>query len=173
MSKKLNLLFLAAILVFLCLGFKAAYAYTLSGIIYGGSNPMPSATVNLYDASNGTQLQSTTTNSSGFYSFTVDNGTYNLLIVPPTGSGFDQAMVNGIPVNGDHVTQNVVLIQPAVTLSGVVRLPSGTPVGNVRVWIREQISNTTVGQMTTGSDGAYIFSLAGGTYSIYVQGGTY
>jgi hypothetical protein len=52
----------------------------LSGIIYGGSNPMPDATVNLYDAGTGNQLQSTVTNSNGFYTFTVDNGNYNLLI---------------------------------------------------------------------------------------------
>ena len=99
MSKKLNLLFLAAILIFLFLGVNAAFAYTLSGIIYGGSTPMPDATVNLYNAASGNQLQSTVTNSSGFYSFTVDNGTYNLLIVPPSGSGFDEAVVNGIPFN--------------------------------------------------------------------------
>lgn len=41
---------------------------------------MPDATVNLYDAGTGNQLQSTVTNSNGFYTFTVDNGNYNLLI---------------------------------------------------------------------------------------------
>jgi hypothetical protein len=151
MNKKLNLLFLAAILVFLFLGVNAAFAYTLSGIIYGGSNPMPNAAVNLYDAATGTQLQTTVTNSNGFYSFTVDNGTYNLLIVPPSGSGFDEAVVNGIPVNGADVTQNVVLIQQAYTLSGVVRASDGTPVSKINVIAYDQNDKAWGGSLTDTS----------------------
>ena len=174
MNKKLNLLFLAAILVFLFLGVNAAFAYTLSGIIYGGSNPMPNAAVNLYDAATGTQLQTTVTNSNGFYSFTVDNGTYNLLIVPPSGTGFDEAVVNGIVVNGTDVTQNVVLIQQAIILSGVVRAPNGTPVSNILVEVREQASEIVVGSQITDTSGVYSIGLAAGTYkiSVYKNGTT-
>jgi len=171
MSKKLNLLFLAAIFIFLFLGVNAAFAYTLSGIIYGGSNPMLNATVNLYDASTGNQLQSTVTNSSGFYSFTVDNGTYNLLLIPPSGSGYGDAVVNGIPVNGADVTQNVVLIQQAYILSGVVRAPDGTPVSNINVEARDQSSDVVVGFNRSDASGNYSIPLAAGTYHIRVMGG--
>jgi hypothetical protein len=170
MNKKLNFLFLAAILIFLFLGVNAAYAYTLSGIIYGGSNPMPNATVNLYDASTGNQLQSTVTNSSGFYSFTVDNGTYNLIITPPPSSGFGESKVNGIPVNGADVTQNVILIQQAVILSGTVRYPDGTVAQNIRVYANG-LSGETGGSALSDTSGHYSIPVGGGTYQIEVRGG--
>jgi hypothetical protein len=141
--------------------------YTLGGTVYGGSNPLPNATVTIYDAGNSAQLGSTTTDGAGHYSFDVSNGTYNLLVAPPTGLGLHDSVVNGVVVNGANVTQHVVLLQEAVTLSGVVRLPDGTPVGGIGVMVRLQASGTQVGdKLLTDSEGRYSLPLATGTYRI-------
>ena len=71
---KFRIILFVAVFAFLLSGLNAAFAYTLSGTIYGGSNPLPNATVALTDAVTSTQLGSTTTDSSGVYSFSVSNG---------------------------------------------------------------------------------------------------
>ncbi|HXX80047.1 MAG TPA: carboxypeptidase-like regulatory domain-containing protein, partial [Thermodesulfovibrionales bacterium] len=79
-----SVIFLAIVLC----SISSSFAYTLSGTIYGGGNPLPNATVTVSDAVTSTQLATTVTNASGVYSFSVSNGTYNLLVTPPSGSGF-------------------------------------------------------------------------------------
>lgn len=143
-------------------------AYTLGGTIYGGSSPLANAQVDLYDQSRTTVLGTMTTDSSGQYSFPVDSGTYDLKITPPVESGFKVSYVNDVAVSGKDVTQNIVLIAEAVTLSGAVRLPNGTPVNGVRIYLAEQTKGTQIGYQDSGADGSYSFSLASGTYTIEV-----
>ena len=69
-----------------------ASAWTLSGTVYGGSNPLPDVAVTLIDANTLTQLDTTITDSGGLYSFAVNDGTYNLTITPPNGSGFSESV---------------------------------------------------------------------------------
>ena len=71
----------------------SALAYTLSGTIYGGSDPLEGATVTLLEAGTLIQLDTTVTGADGFYSFSVDDGTYNLTI---SGAGYEESVVNGI-----------------------------------------------------------------------------
>ena len=85
-----------------------AVAYTLSGIVYGGGNPLPNATVTLTNATTLIQLDTTTTDADGFYSFTVSDGSYNLNIIPPDGSGFIESVVNGVLVNGGDLPPIIV-----------------------------------------------------------------
>ena len=87
-----------------------AHAFTLSGTIFSGGTPLANANVLLNDAGSGAQLNSTTSDASGLYSFTVNDGSYNLTI---QASGYADSVVNGIPVAGADVTQNVVLVSQA------------------------------------------------------------
>ncbi len=80
----------------------------LQSISVGGT-PLVNATVLLNDAGSDAQLDSTASDASGLYSFTVNNGTYNLTI---QASGYADSVVNGIAVAGADVTQNVVLVTP-------------------------------------------------------------
>ena len=149
-----------------------ASAYTLSGTIYGGSSVLPGAVITLFDASTASQISSTTTDAEGHYSFPVDNGTFNLLVSPPAELGFTDSVVNGIVVNGAPVTQNVVLLKQAVTLSGVVRGPDGTPVSNIVINVSDQNTGSQVGWQYTDAAGAYSIGLAGGTYYLNAYGNT-
>jgi len=160
------------IAVLLLLPAANAVAAAISGTIYAGNNTLPNAAVTLADAGTLTQVGSTTTDINGAYSFTVANGAYNLSITPPEGSGIAPSSVNGIPVNGADVTQDIVLVQQAVTLSGVVFAPDATGISNVAVSAYDQSSAALAGSAVTDADGGYSIPLEKGTYFISLNGGT-
>ncbi|CAG0995283.1 hypothetical protein GEOBC_02608, partial [Geobacteraceae bacterium] len=108
-------------------------------------------------------------NSSGGYGFSAGNGIYNLNVSPPAGSGFSQSSVNGITVSGADVTQNVVLMQQAVTVSGTVKSSDGTVVQNATVSFKYTGTSTVARNCTTDTAGAYGLSLSPGTYDIEVS----
>ncbi|MFZ4856189.1 MAG: DUF1566 domain-containing protein [Desulfuromonadaceae bacterium] len=157
-------LVLAVSLIMLCASLSSAFAWTLTGTIKVGSNPLADTRVTAYNSADQSVVGSSTTDIGGVYTITVNNGTYNLLIAPPVASGLANSVVNGVAVSGANVTQNVLLVTPSVTVSGVLRLPDGNTVNGVQVTILDQASGSTVGQMTTGVDGIYSFPVAPGTY---------
>jgi len=148
--------------------------YTLGGTIYGGSNPLPGATVTLFEQASQTQLDSTVTDSNGVYSFSVSDGTYSLLVSPPSGSGLTDSVVNDITVNGGNVTQNVVLLRQACLLSGTVYSSDGvTPVSGLSVQWYDVNNVNPYGNATSDANGHYEMSLAAGTYYVRIEGGSY
>lgn len=150
-----------------------AAAWTISGTVYGNGTPMPDATVNLYFASNGAIAGQATTAANGGFSLSVADGSYNMLVEPPDDlSGYANSPINGIEVAGNDVSQDVLLVTSGNLLSGVVRLPDGTLVQGVRVFLYEQDSSALVGEMTTGSDGVYAFSVIPGSYKYRLFGTT-
>ena len=164
-----NRMTLVLTFLFLLSGLHAAFAYTLSGTIYGGSNPLQGAAVTLTNASTSLLVGSSTTDVAGAYSFSVVNGTYNLSIT----SSFGTSLVNGVVVSGYNVTENVVLVQSAVTLSGVVHTSGGVGIKNVHVKVYGQTSNAQAGEVWTDANGNYSVSVPGSTYKIYLEGGAF
>ena len=70
-----------------------AATYQLSGKVTDqSSNPIVGATVAVIDPSTSATVASTTTDSSGTYSLSVDGGTYNIQVTPPSGSGFGSSI---------------------------------------------------------------------------------
>jgi hypothetical protein len=104
-------------------------------------------------------------NVSGWYGFTLNDGTYNLSVTPPQGSGYSPSAVNGIAVSGANVNQNIVLLPQSVTFSGVVGGPDGTPASNIKIIVLNSATYTEVASMMTGQGGAFSFSNASGFYS--------
>jgi hypothetical protein len=147
-----------------------SFAWVIQGAVYGGSNPLPGTKVTALNASDQSEVGSSITDASGNYAITVNNGSYNLLIAPPLVSELANSVVNGVAVNNADVIQTVVMVQQAVLLSGVLRLPDGTAVNGVEITILEQTSGTEVGQMTTGLDGSYSFPVSPGVYKIDLFG---
>ncbi len=156
------------VLMILALG-TDGFAYQLKGTIYGGSNPLPNAKVDLINASTFSNLSSTTSNSGGGYGFSVSNGTYNLNVSPPTASGFSQSIVSGIAVSNADVTQNVVLMQQAITISGTVKSSDGTVVQGATVNFKYAGTSTVAKSSPTDAAGAYSSSLSPGTYDIEIS----
>ncbi|MCB2154830.1 fibronectin type III domain-containing protein [bacterium] len=148
----------------------AGFAHTLSGIVYGGPSPMENATVSLLDPSTMDTLDSTTTNASGFYALSVGDGTYNLRVSPPTGSGYFESDVNDIVVDGADVTQNVVLLAEAGVLCGTVFAADGvTSVSAIEV---AASGGGLSSQVKTVSDanGYYELHVPPGVYSLHISG---
>lgn len=139
-------------------------AHTLSGTVYGNGSPLADAGIVLTLAADGGSAGETTTNASGVYSLEVADGSYNLLVQPPASSGLADSRVYGIRVDGADVTQNLALVSGVSTLSGVVQQSDGTPMAGVRVELKDDATWTSLANMTTGTDGAYSFSVAPGTY---------
>uniref|UniRef100_A0A831UBJ9 Fibronectin type-III domain-containing protein n=1 Tax=Geobacter metallireducens TaxID=28232 RepID=A0A831UBJ9_GEOME len=146
-----------------------SFAWVIQGAVYGGSNPLAGATVTAYDASSSSPVGSSVTDAGGNYSIAAANGTYNVQVMPPLVSGFANSMVNGVSVNDDNVTQNVVLVQEANVLSGVVQGLNGTPASNIVLGIKDQPSGTLVATLITDAYGQYAIPLASGTYEIGAQ----
>ena len=163
-------LVLAASLLMLFGTINTALAWTISGTVTGGNALLLNAAVTLNSVATSTQVGTTTTNSSGFYSFTVADGIYNLIVVPQSNSGFSESVVNGISVSGANVTQNVALLLPTnSSVSGVVRAPDGTGISNLRVKIQEEANSIEQGTTITDSSGNFSFMVAAGTYKIVVS----
>ena len=149
--------------------FTTAHAYTLSGIVYGGSDPLPDTQVLLIDPDSADQLGESVTGIDGNYTFSVDNGTYDLAVIPPVDSGFASSPVAGILVSDQDVIQNIVLISGARTITGTVRMPDGTPASNIRLRFKDQTSNALIADAASDTDGTYSVPLADGTYKIDVE----
>ncbi|MBU5612291.1 carboxypeptidase-like regulatory domain-containing protein, partial [Geomonas azotofigens] len=173
MKLALNRIGLVLLMLIILFGtINTALAWTLSGTIYGGSNPLPNAIVEVHNAVTAVQVATTTTDANGAYSVAVSDGSYNLLISPPSGRGLTDSTVNGIIINGVDVTQNIILIQQAVTLSGAIRNLTGTGVANVKVTVSDQASGVSAGQVSSDGNGNYSVPLASGTYKLSVEGGS-
>lgn len=62
--------------------------YGIEGIVTAGGSPVTSCVVRLYDRTTGNQVDDTTTNGSGFYSFTglaADSEKYFVIAFDPSG----------------------------------------------------------------------------------------
>jgi len=159
---------MAALVVFSLLLGVDAFAYQLKGTIYGGSNPLPNAKVALVNAGTFANLSSATSSSIGGYGFTVANGTYNMSVTPPAGTGFNLSAVNGIAVSGADVTQNVVLMQQAITVSGTVKSSDGTIVRNATINFIYAGTSTSAKVIGTGTTGSYSVALSPGNYNVEI-----
>ena len=126
--------FLLFFSLFLFIGL--AKAFTLSGTGYGGSSPLPDASVALNDANTGAYLGVSTTDTSGVYSF--DTPTDGIYKNPPPGIGFGESVVNGIVISGADETYHVVLVARAYNLSGTIHGPDGLPPPPPREWCQCQ-----------------------------------
>jgi hypothetical protein len=111
-----------------------ASAFTLSGSIKDSiGNPISLATVDVFTASTTTSITSTSSDSSGNYVVTIDGGTYDIIVTPPSNSSFGPANKLGHTISSDTIINFVLVAAGTVTLSGHVYDPLGNPLANVQV----------------------------------------
>lgn len=147
---------------------QTALGVNLSGTVRGNDQWIHGATVTLWRTTETTttEIGSTTTNLNGFYTFSVNSGTYKLRVVPPAGTNLKSAVAEGISVTSESVTRNFIL-QPNTTthsnLTGAVFASDGvTSVSGITVFAGTY-------QSITGPLGRYELSLPQGTYSLGVR----
>ena len=168
--KRIFTLFSFLLLTSICL---QAQAVQLSGTVFGGSSPLSDVHISLYVQGEDEASAAVTTDSSGQYLLDVSAGSYDLVITPLIISGYASTGVTGIIVDASDVIQNVVLIDNASVLSGVVRDGTGTPISNIRLTVNDQASGTAIATLISGVNGGYSIGLANGNYEVdVVRSGT-
>lgn len=101
--------------------------YTIDGHIYGDGNPLAGATVTLYLSSNDSLVSQTTSDGSGYYSFSVVGNTTHYYVTAQK-SGYTSAesvhtVVGGNTVDLTLVAQAIIAPQPATTAGGFAAEP--------------------------------------------------
>jgi len=157
-------------------GQEAVPPFTISGtIVDANSNPLSGATVRLAGSANAT----TTTANNGSYTFTgLGSGSY---AVNPSRSGcvFVPTVVNLNNLNANRTANfagfgascggaltNTGALLGLLTISGVVTDSAGSPVPGARI----VLSGGTQAIRTTLTNGAYVFLVNPGTYTLTTGG---
>ncbi len=143
--------------------------YNLSGTVtvLPGTTPIDGVSVTVSDASTGNPVASALTGSDGFYSTTVQAGTYILQFTPPVVSAFKPATTQPTTVNAD-TTVDIGLVHVGLErLAGTITDLAGNPVSGLHL----EFSNSSTAESTsTDSSGAYQVSLPDGTYNVDFDG---
>jgi hypothetical protein len=126
---------------------------------------MVGATVEATSLATGLVAGTATTNGNGQYALGLDNGTYDLLVTPPAGSGCSQQLIQSKQVSGSE-TYDIVLVLPPGILQGTFTV-NGSPVSGVT--IRYYGSGNSNYQVTTDVNGHYELQLASGNYSAEIN----
>ena len=128
-----------SVVLILCFS-NSVSAAILSGTVYLSGDPLPNTTLNLIDNGSEALLDTVVTDGFGSYRFTLENGNYRIGLAPPVNLGLSNTIIEDVLIDSAEQTYHIVLLQPAVVLSGVVRAPDGTPVDNVVLTIFDAIS---------------------------------
>ncbi|MCK4529131.1 carboxypeptidase regulatory-like domain-containing protein [candidate division WOR-3 bacterium] len=146
----------------------AQTTYELSGTVYDGTGAkIPNVAITAYDAGTGIEAGSDTTDTEGFYSIFLEAGTYNLIVTPPVGTGFDESRIDGLVITEDTI-QNIVLIPKAVQLSGTVMTSEGVAIPEAYVSLRPSSGTGIEYEDFTDENGYYEISLLAGIYDLEV-----
>ncbi len=137
--------------------------YPLTGKVdaAGSGAPVVGATLSIPG------IPSTSTNSTGGYSFTLLNGSYTVTV---SASGYDAGKAS-VTISGAAVQQNFALVssaQPQYRLSGLVKSATGgSPITGATVSI------PGIPSTSTNSSGGYAFMLLNGSYRVTASAAGY
>lgn len=145
-------------------------AFTVAGTVYGGSTPLEGAVVTAVADGTSTAVATDTTDAGGDYGFVIEEGTYDLQVVPPAGGGFGEEVIQNVVVAAD-VNQDIVLLPESNTrLTGTVTGHDGNAVENVLIRVYQGSSLVT--SVRTAADGSYGITISAGTYRLQFTGGS-
>ena len=169
--------FLSFLLFTLVLGLfsaKTAFAanFQLSGKVSDSSNnPIQNTTITVNNSQTNNIIGTTTDDSSGNYSLSVPEGTYNVTAAPPSSSGFQSVANNNVTINNDTIL-NFVLVHtnPLVTITGKITDPQGNGIGGLTVEMNNANSDSTT---RTNSSGDYSLQITTGSTGINMSNGNY
>jgi hypothetical protein len=141
---------------------------TLSGNVSDSSNNnISGASIDVADSVTGANVGSTTTDSSGNYTLVVLDGTYDIQVTPPAGSGFTSVTALSQNISTDTILNFILVPIGSVTLSGHVYDALGNALENQTVYLKALDGTQTT--TTTDSLGSYLLEVSSGTYHFYVE----
>ncbi|MFO7540683.1 MAG: carboxypeptidase-like regulatory domain-containing protein, partial [Chloroflexota bacterium] len=160
---------LALVLAIMWSNIAAAATFQLYGKVTNQSDsPLADVLVEVLDPATDNVLASATTDAGGNYVLSIESGTYNIRVTPPTGSGFGEATAFNQVINSDKNLDFVLVPAGIVTLSGQVldALGNGIPGQNVTLSPAGGGSGTST---TTDAQGNYSLQSAAGDYMLQVN----
>ncbi len=99
----------------------SAAGSVITGVVEDtSSNPQSDVAVNVLDPSTAATVASTTTADDGSFSVSVNSGTYNLQLIPPSGSGLQSYLATGVTTDSTPLTiilKSAVVVQVQGTLT--------------------------------------------------------
>lgn len=141
------------------------------GTVTDGTNPLPNATVKLFD-SLGVPYQHTLTDASGAYSFSdIPAGTYSVGAVLP---GYSMSSTVGVTLTNGGSTQAALVCTADTTLAlgaiagtlTSVTLQGTVPLAGAKVTLLDPL-DTVIAATYTAADGEFLFyDVADGSYSL-------
>jgi hypothetical protein len=145
---------------------------TISGSLTDGSgNPLANVGIWASATINGANYSPyADTDSQGYYSFNVANGSWTVGV--STGGGSDSLPANyvcpsqTVGITNANATVNFVATMWTNTISGTLKDNNGTPIAGVGVWASATINGVDYNQGSVGTD-------ANGNYSLFVFNGTW
>jgi protocatechuate 3,4-dioxygenase beta subunit len=172
MRLKITALFLIVFsFLFLVFPLKNAHAdtFTLSGSVTDASGiAIGNAAVHVYTSGTKTDVvtSATTDSSTGAYSFNaVPTGTYDVQVIPQTGSGFSSAIAFKQNISTSTILNFILDPTGTITLSGHIFDRNGTAVQNAKVSFQD-VSVSTV----TDDRGWYSLTASSGTHTLDITG---
>lgn len=141
-------------------------SFTVSGTVTcEATGLMPDIEVFVWNREGGTGFMGDITDSSGYYSVTLEEGNYDLNFNPPCGSGCASQSFKGITGPNDQ-TRNVILTV-GHSVSGTAFATDGTtPVGNVAIYAFNHDTADGFGLPPTNANGQYCIGLVKGDYDL-------
>ena len=136
----------------------------VNGTVTGPSgNSLQGATVNVLNSTTGQFVDYTSTNSSGWYSLDVPNGTFTVGVKP---TNYPNVYNDSVPVQTGQTTTLDVQAPQRGYVNGTLTDPNGNPVSNVRVSAYPLNGGYAVGSNKTNATGAFSLIVPGGTWYV-------
>jgi hypothetical protein len=142
----------------------------LSGTVFGGGAGLGGAVVEALEDGTSVVVASAITDAAGAYALTLAEGTFDLTVTPPSGSGFTVHVEQNVVLGGADARHDIVLIAEGGSVSGRVSGHGGVGMEGATVAAQDANTGVQVASTVTGADGKYSLSLGNGTYRFYVRG---
>lgn len=143
-----------------------AVTFQLSGTVADNSGNPISAAVSALDPSTNNTISSTNTDPSGHYILILDQGTYNIQVMPDSDTGFSSATALNQNINSNKILDFRLVAAGTVTLTGHVYNPAGNPLQGQMVQLGP---SGTIAQTETDASGFYSLQATAGDYTFAVE----
>ncbi len=143
-----------------------AATFQVSGRVTDQSgSPLADTLVSIINPGSGSTIASASTDSNGAYSLSVDEGTYNIRVTPPAGSGLGSAVALNQTIDGPKEIDFVLVPEGTAMLSGRLLNLFGDPLPDQRISLAPE-GTTNYIDVFTAADGSFSFDVAPGNYYV-------
>ena len=148
------------------MGTAHAATYELYGRVTDQSgNPLEGTSVEVLNPTSGTVLASAITDINGNYAVVVEEGTYDVRVIPPTGSIFAEALIQEQTIQNNSNLDIVLVPAGLATVTGRIVNEEGNPIPN---GTRVLLSGIGGDDVNTDNEGRFTMEVGPGSYPLII-----